>query len=85
MTRMEDMIKRYGECVTIAAAARIMGRSRYTVKRMIDGRVHRITGAGRSQGAGGEEQQLRVKPLQRMTKKPRTGGAAWVARGAALA
>ena len=36
MTRMEDMIKRYGECVTVAAAARIMGRSRQTVKRMID-------------------------------------------------
>lgn len=35
MTRMEDMIKRYGECVTVAAA-RIMGRSRKTVKRMID-------------------------------------------------
>ena len=40
MTRMEDMIKRYGECVTVAAAARIMGRSRNTVKRMIDdGRI----------------------------------------------
>ena len=40
MTRMEDMIKRYGECVTVAAAARIMGRSRKTVMRMIDdGRI----------------------------------------------
>lgn len=36
MTRMEDMIKRYGECVTVAAAARIMGRSRQTVQRMLD-------------------------------------------------
>ena len=36
MTRMEDMIKRYGECVTVAAAARIMGRSRRTVQRMLD-------------------------------------------------
>ena len=35
MTRMEDMIKRYGECVTVAAAARIMGRSRRTVQRML--------------------------------------------------
>ena len=36
MTRMEEMIKRYGECVTVAAAARIMGRSRNTLKRMLD-------------------------------------------------
>ena len=36
MTRMEDMIKRYGECVTVSAAARIMGRSRKTVQRMLD-------------------------------------------------
>lgn len=40
MTRMEDMIKRYGECVTVAAATRIMGRSRVTVRRMLDdGRI----------------------------------------------
>ena len=40
MTRMEDMIKRYGECVTVAAATRIMGRSRGTVRRMLDdGRI----------------------------------------------
>ncbi len=43
MTRMEDMIKRYGECVTVAAAARIMGRSRQTVQRMLDdGRLRRV-------------------------------------------
>ena len=40
MTRMEDMIKRYCECVTVAAATRIMGRSRGTVRRMLDdGRI----------------------------------------------
>lgn len=36
MTRMDDMLTRYGECVTVAAAARIMGRSRQTVQRMLD-------------------------------------------------
>ena len=36
MTRMDDMLTRYGECVTVAAAARIMGRSRRTVQRMLD-------------------------------------------------
>ena len=36
MTRMEYMIKRYVECVTVASAARIMGRSRQTVQRMLD-------------------------------------------------
>ena len=36
MNRLDDMLTRYGECVTVAAAARIMGRSRNTVKRMID-------------------------------------------------
>lgn len=36
MNRLDDMLTRYGECVTVAAAARIMGRSRKTVKRMID-------------------------------------------------
>lgn len=40
MNRLDDMLTRYGECVTVAAAARIMGRSRKTVQRMIDdGRI----------------------------------------------
>ena len=40
MNRLDDMLTRYGECVTVAAAARIMGRSRQTVKRMVDdGRI----------------------------------------------
>lgn len=43
MTRMDDMLTRYGECVTVAAAARIMGRSRQTVQRMLDdGRLRRV-------------------------------------------
>ena len=46
MTRMEDMIKRYGECVTVAAAARIMGRSRQTVQRMLDDGRMRWASAG---------------------------------------
>lgn len=36
MNRLDDMLTRYGECVTVAAAARIMGRSRRTVQRMLD-------------------------------------------------
>lgn len=40
MNRLDDMLTRYGECVTVAAAARIMGRSRKTVQRMLDdGRI----------------------------------------------
>lgn len=40
MNRLDDMLTRYGECVTVAAATRIMGRSRGTVRRMLDdGRI----------------------------------------------
>lgn len=40
MNRLDDMLTRYGECVTVAAATRIMGRSRGTVQRMLDdGRI----------------------------------------------
>lgn len=40
MNRLDDMLTRYGECVTVAAATRIMGRSRKTVQRMLDdGRI----------------------------------------------
>lgn len=40
MTRMDDMLARWGECVTVAAATKIMGRSRNTINRMLeDGRL----------------------------------------------
>ena len=43
MTRMDDMLTRYGECVTVAAATKIMGRSRNTINRMLeDGRLRRV-------------------------------------------
>ena len=40
MTRQDEMILRYGECVTRAQAARIIGKSLTTVYRMVqDGRL----------------------------------------------
>lgn len=43
MTRMDDMLARWGECVTVAVATKIMGRSRGTINRMLDdGRLRRV-------------------------------------------
>lgn len=40
MDRMDDMLDRYGECCTRTVAAKILGRSRATVRAMIeDGRL----------------------------------------------
>ncbi len=43
MSRLDDMLGRYGECVTVAAAERIMGRSRTTINQMLkDGRLKNV-------------------------------------------
>lgn len=43
MTRMDDMLARWGECVTVAVATKIMGRSRGMINRMLDdGRLRRV-------------------------------------------
>ena len=40
MTRLDDMLGRYGECVTVASAERIIGRCRSTINQMLkDGRL----------------------------------------------
>ena len=43
MTRIDDMLERYGECVTISRAAQIINRSRPTVRAMLnDGRLREV-------------------------------------------
>ena len=45
MTRLDDMLARYGECVNFADAGRILSRCRKTVKDMTaDGRLRLVCG-----------------------------------------
>lgn len=45
MTRLDDMLNRYGECCTKVAAARILGRSVTTIRSMLDdGRLNTCCG-----------------------------------------
>lgn len=43
MSRLDDMLERYGECCTQAKAARILSKSTRTITRMLDdGRLRRV-------------------------------------------
>ena len=45
MTRMDDMLERWGECVKQTEAAHILGRSTKTISTMIkDGRLRMVCG-----------------------------------------
>lgn len=74
MSRMDDMLARYGECVGYTQAGRILDRSAQTVKNMLrDGRLRSACGGTRVDVRSIVEYIERPAAAEEAARKVRTG------------